>query len=357
MKLLHASDLHLDSPLSRLDAEQAMARRRELRELPARLAEAARREGAELVLLPGDLFDGERVYPETMAALTAALGSLDVPVVIAPGNHDPADGRSPYLTAQWPENVHIFTQPEMACFAFPALNCVVHGCAFTAPLREDEPLAGFSAPQDGMMHLLCLHGEVGLAGRYGPIPPETLARSGAAYAALGHIHACSGLQQAGGTAWAYCGCPEGRGFDECGEKGALLVELAPGAAPTARFLPLSRRQYRIVETDWTEFDRALAALPAEDLVRIVLTGACGRAPDLAALTRQAEACCFYAEVRDATTLPADLWARAEEDDLTGLFLREMRRRLDAADPADRPNILLAARFGLAALEGGEDVCP
>ena len=245
----------------------------------------------------------------------------------------------------------------MACFAFPALNCVVHGCAFTAPLREDEPLAGFSAPQDGMMHLLCLHGEVGLAGRYGPIPPGTLARSGAAYAALGHIHACSGLQQAGGTAWAYCGCPEGRGFDECGEKGALLVELAPGAAPTARFLPLSRRQYRIVETDWTEFDRALAALPAEDLVRIVLTGACGRAPDLAALTRQTEARCFYAEVRDATTLPADLWARAEEDDLTGLFLREMRRRLDAADPADRPGILLAARFGLAALEGGEDVCP
>ena len=40
MKILHASDFHLDSPLSRLDAEQAMARRRELRELPARLAEA-----------------------------------------------------------------------------------------------------------------------------------------------------------------------------------------------------------------------------------------------------------------------------------------------------------------------------
>ena len=62
-------------------------------------------------------------------------------------------------------------------------------------------------------------------------------------------------------------------------------------------------------------------------------------------------------MRDATTLPADLWTRAEEDSLTGLFLREMRRRLDAADETDRPNILLAARFGLAALEGGEDLCP
>ena len=56
-------------------------------------------------------------------------------------------------------------------------------------------------------------------------------------------------------------------------------------------------------------------------------------------------------------MPRDLWGRAEEDNLTGLFLREMRRRLEAAEEEDRANILLATRFGLAALEGGEDVCP
>lgn len=357
MKILHASDFHLDSPLHRLDEEQALRRRRELRELPALLAEAARREGADLVLLPGDLFDGARVCPETVAALTEALGSVTAPVVIAPGNHDPADRGSPYLTARWPDNVHIFTRPAMEAFDFPALGCVVHGCAFVEPHREDQPLRGFHTPRDGRLHLLCLHGDVAPASRYGAIPPETLADCRAAYAALGHIHACSGLQWAGDTPWAYCGCPEGRGFDELGEKGALLVELTPGAAPTVRFLPLCRRQYRIVETPLTGFDQTLAALPEGDLVRIVLTGECERAPDLAALIRRARSRCFYAEVRDATTLPAWLWARAEEDSLTGLFLREMRRRLDAADEADRPDILLAARFGLAALEGGEDLCP
>jgi hypothetical protein len=35
----------------------------------------------------------------------------------------------------------------------------------------------------------------------------------------------------------------------------------------------------------------------------------------------------------------------------------MKARLDAADEVDRPRLLLCARFGLAALEGGEDVRP
>lgn len=356
MKILHASDFHLDSPFQRLNAGQARQRRRELRELPAALVKLAREEGADLILLPGDLFDGARVYPETIEALTAALGSAGVPVVIAPGNHDCADGSSPYLTTDWPDNVHIFTRPEMDCFEFPALNCVVHGCAFVTPHRTDEPLQGFSAPEDGRLHLLCVHGEVGLGGNYGPIPPAALSRSGAAYAALGHIHAASGLQWAGDTAWAYCGCPEGRGFDELGPKGALCVTIGDSGVD-ARFLPLCRRQYRIESVDVSRAPQALAELPGGDLVRILLTGECRRAPDLAALTALAESRCFYAEVRDETTLPRDLWARAEEDSLTGLFLREMRRRLDAAAEEERAGLLLAARFGLAALEGGEDVCP
>ena len=63
------------------------------------------------------------------------------------------------------------------------------------------------------------------------------------------------------------------------------------------------------------------------------------------------------ELRDRTTLPTELCARAQEDSLTGLFLREMRTRLDSADEGERDKLLLAARFGLAALEGGEDIRP
>ncbi|MEI3140951.1 MAG: hypothetical protein V8S34_04950 [Lawsonibacter sp.] len=60
-------------------------------------------------------------------------------------------------------------------------------------------------------------------------------------------------------------------------------------------------------------------------------------------------------LRDDTSLRRDLWQRREEDNLTGLFLRETEQ-LCAKWPDD-PVCRLAARFGLAALENGEDICP
>ena len=374
MKLLHASDFHLDSPLSGLPPDQSALRRRELRDIPARLAKLAREEEVDLVLLPGDLFDGARVYPETVRALAQALADMAVPVFIAPGNHDCYHEKSPYAAAAWPDNVHIFTSQKLQAFEVPDLGCVIHGCAFTAPSREDDPLSGFTAPEDGRLHLLCVHGEVGLAGNYAPIRPKSLESSGAAYAALGHIHAM-GSGKAGGTLWAYPGCPEGRGFDELGPKGALIVSLnEPGrmavSSPdgpsmasidlgmqpaAAKFVPVCRRQYRIETVELSDFTAALPQGESPDLVRFLLMGESRAAPDLTALAAQAAPRFFHVELRDRTTLPTDLWARAEEDSLTGLFLREMRARLDAAGESEKDKLLLAARFGLAALEGGEDV--
>ncbi len=375
MKLLHASDFHLDSPLSGLAPEQSAQRRRELRAVPARLAKLAKDEGVDLVLLPGDLFDGERVYPETLRALANALKDMAVPVFIAPGNHDYYHPKSPYA-APWPDNVHIFTAPELQSVELPALNCVVHGCAFISPHREDDPLAGFTVPDDGRLHLLCVHGEVGPAGSYAPISPQSLEHSGAAYAALGHIHA-AGSGRTGKTLWAYPGCPEGRGFDELGPKGALTVSFGepaqltiaspdgPPMAPiglgvqpmAAKFIPVCQRQYRIESINVDSFTDDLPQEKCPDLVRLLLTGESRFPPDLPALAVLAAPCFFHVELYDRTTLPADLWARESEDSLTGLFLREMRRRLDGADEGERDKLLLCARFGLAALEGGEDVRP
>ena len=376
MKVLHASDFHLDSPLTGLPSEKSALRRRELREIPARLARLARDEGVDLVLLPGDLFDGERVYPETVRALAGALADMAVPVFIAPGNHDFFHDRSPYSLSSWPDNVHIFTDPALQAVELPGLNCVVHGCAFTAPHREDDPLAGFAAPDDGRLHLLCVHGEVGPAGSYAPIDPGSLEQSGAAYAARGHVPS-AGSGKAGRTLWAYPGCPEGRGFDELGPKGALIVSFgesaqlgiaSPDGPPmtpihmgvqpvAARFVPVCKRQYRIETVDINEFAAALPAGESPDLVRLFLPGESRDAPDLAALTARAAPRFFHAELRDQTTLPAGLWARESEDSLTGLFLRELRARLESADESEKDTLLLAARFGLAALEGGEDVRP
>ena len=119
-KIIHAADLHLDSAFGGLGPEKARERRRESRDLVDRLAELAVREGAETVLLSGDLFDGERVYPETLERLRSALARMACPVLIAPGNHDPFTPRSPYQRLVWPENVHIFRHEQLRAVALPA---------------------------------------------------------------------------------------------------------------------------------------------------------------------------------------------------------------------------------------------
>lgn len=362
LHILHGADLHLDAPFTGLSAEQARQRRSELRELPRRLAELARERGADLVLLSGDLFDGSDPYAETAQALARALGQTGCPVFIAPGNHDPYGPRSPYALLSWPENVHIFRTAAMESVLLPKLGCTVWGAAFTGVSREDSPLDGFAAPRDGGVHIGVLHADVEGKGRYAPLPESDIAVSGLTYLALGHIHACSGLRKAGETAWAYPGCPEGRGFDELGEKGCLWVTV-DGASVEAEFLPLARRRYRLVEADLSGTDRPedalISALPADagdDILRVVLTGESDvEGLDLAPLKALAETKCWSAQVLDRTTVRRDLWSRAEEDTLTGLFLRQMRLRLEgAADEDERGRLEEAVRFGLAALEHREE---
>ena len=88
LKVLHGAAFHLDSPFSGLKPDAAARRRGEQRELLARLTDLAREREADLVLLSGDLLDGDLVFRETVQALARALGEIPCPVFLAPGNHD-----------------------------------------------------------------------------------------------------------------------------------------------------------------------------------------------------------------------------------------------------------------------------
>ena len=357
VKIIHGADFHLDSPFSGLSPQHSAQRRSELRQLPQRLADLARTEGADLVLLSGDLLDGMHIYRETVQALAQALGSIPCPVFIAPGNHDPWSQHSLYAGLAWPDNVHIFSAQTPEGIDLPDLGCTVWGRAFCTSHLERSPLEGLNVPEDGRLHLGCFHGDVAPQSDYGPITREEIAASGLTYLALGHIHQCSGLQREGDTFWAYPGCPEGRGFDETGAKGVLLVAAEPGQV-TARFVPLCQRRYEILSVDLTGASHGATALQgvlpedaAQHIFRILLTGEC-EAPDLSALERALSPLCYGLTLRDHTRLPQNLWARREEDSLTGLFLHAMWEKCQA-EP-DNQLYQLCARYGLAALENGEE---
>ncbi len=360
LKLIHAADLHLDSPFAGLSPEQAALRRQEQRGLLDRLADLANEEKADLVLLAGDLLDCGRVYRETVDALAQTLGRIRARVFIAPGNHDPYNAASPYALPIWPDNVHIFTSPVITEVPIPELDCTVYGAAFTAEQSSDAVLEGFCA-RDAGLKLMVLHGNV--QGRdYAPISPAHIAASGLDYLALGHIHQASGLQKTGDTFWAYPGCSEGRGFDEPGDKGVLVLNVESGCVNT-RFQPLHLRRYQILEVALTGCTDPLTAIQAalppdtdKDIYRILLTGEFAMESNTLAQLEQVLSPQFHAlELRDRTRTPRDLWSRSAEDTLTGLFLRTMASQ--CKDHPDDEALQMAVRFGLAALENGEDIAP
>ena len=359
LRVVHAGDFHLDSAFGALTPEQARQRRMESRRTPERLVEWANDHGADLLLLSGDLFDSDSPYGDTAPLLAQALGCFRGQAVIAPGNHDPYSAKSAYATISWPENVHVFTSKTVERVELPELQCAVYGAAFTAPVQDESLLAGFRAPEDDFIHLMVLHGDISATeSRYDPLTKGQIKESGIDYLALGHTHQFGGFLREGQTTYAYSGCPEGRGFDELGEKGILTGTVERGKAELS-FVPFARRRYEILNVDVTgrsAEDALRAALPdatVRDIYRIIFTGETDeRGLDLKPIEEQFAPDFFHLELRDETRIGEDVWARAQEDSLRGLFLRELRTKFDVASSDDeRAKISLAARFGLAALDG------
>lgn len=359
LTFLHAADFHLDSAFSALTDLQAMERRRECRDTAFRLAEYVNENGIDLVLLAGDLFDSAPASRDTAEQLSRALGRMRARVFCVPGNHDWYGPRSPWRTVRWPDNVTVFRENTLTAAEVPEWNLTVYGGAFTGPEQSAGMLDGFTVPTDGRLHIGLLHGEVtARESTYNPIRREDIAHSGLDYLALGHIHKRCEPERIGRTVYAWPGCIEGRGFDELGEKGFYRGIIGDNGAVTLDFVPFARRRYEILEVDVTGRDplsavsAALGPDAGENLVRILCTGETGEAGvDLPGLREALAGRTYALELRDHTRLREDLWARCGEDSLRGLFLRELRGRLDrAADETERRKITLAARFGLAALD-------
>ena len=361
VKILHTADLHLDSPFEALTAEKAMTRRAEQRMLLNRIAGMANSEKADIVLLCGDILDSDSPFFETGEELCACLRKIDAPVFISPGNHDFYCEAGPYLRIDMPENVHVFKSPEVECVELPELGVRVYGAAFTDRVCGSL-LAGFHAERTpGVINIMCIHGEVGNdSSRYNPITPEQIKESGIDYIALGHIHKASGLQREGNTFWSQAGCPEGRGFDETGDRSLNMIEISATGC-RLRELKVSARKYEQISVDVSEADPYIAiqmALPDEtirDIYRITLTGETDRQIKLPQLKSSLESFFFSLQMVDKTTVRRDIWDFAEENTLRGIFLTKLKKAYEnSGSEEEKQKIDMAANWGIAALDNMEE---
>ena len=344
VRVLHSADWHLDSPFSGFSENQRQLLREKQREIPGLVAEIARREGCDLVLLAGDLFDGNPSR-DTVEAVKDALESCGVPVFISPGNHDFCGPGSPWLEETWPENVHIFTG-SLESVALPELDCRIWGAGYKS---MDCPalLENFRAEGPETYQIGLFHGDPTTANSpCCPITAAQVRQSGLAFLALGHIHK-AGYFRAGDTLCAWPGCPMGRGWDETGDKGLCVVTLEDRAQ--LRPISLDLPKFYRLEGEAEELEARLPGVPNDDFYQITLTGTTDS--DIRALTDKLASFpnLTWEDKREA---PLDLWEDCGEDTLRGIYFRRLKEI-----SGEEPNARLAAEISRKLLEGREVKLP
>lgn len=352
LKILHSADWHLDSLFGGFEGDDREFLRQESHRIPGLAAELCRREHCDLMLLSGDLFDGAYTA-ESLTELREALGYAGVPVLIAPGNHDPLGGDSPWEREKFPENVHIFPA-GMSHFDFPELDARVYGAGYTG--TSCPPLLdGFRAETDFRYRIGVFHGDaVTPNSPYCSVTGTQVRESGLTYLALGHIHRADGFR-AGQTLCAWPGCPMGRGWDETGEKGVLLVTLdeEPEVRPICLGLPgFYTLKAPIGDDPIRAVERVLPPGGQDSFYRVTLTGR--GTVDPGELKRHF-ARYPRLEFLDRTAPAPDLAALSGTQTLSGVLFGKLLELTE--DPEMRETALLAAQVAADILEGREVELP
>jgi len=271
MKLIHAADLHLDSPLRGLSTRSRATLERvrtATRRAFASLVELCVAERAGLLLIAGDVYDGDwRDYSTGLffAHQMTRLRDAGVQVAMIRGNHDAASQISKNL--RLPDNVHELSAKQAQTLTLDALGVAIHGQSFANRAVTENLACSYPERVAGLLNIGLLHTSVtGRRGHepYAPCSIADLRNKGYDYWALGHVHAHEILSRAPESWVAFPGNLQGRHARETGAKGALLVEYSASGIERVEPCSVDVARYAHVTLDLSgisHYDDVLDRLP------------------------------------------------------------------------------------------------
>lgn len=279
MKIIHCGDLHLDSKMeSILPKEKAKERKNEILMTFLRMIDFARKNWVSHIIIAGDLFDTQNVSAKVRnTVLEAIRTNPGITFLYLKGNHDSRNFMS--NMPDCPDNLKFFGE-QWTSYEY-------EGVVFTGvELTEKNSSTVYdSLILDGRRtNIVIMHGQEVPSGKPDDAPVirlKELRDKNIDYLALGHIHSYKEIVLDARGRYAYCGCLDGRGFDECGEKGFVLLDVENGTI-SSEFIPMaSRRLYdKVVDVTGLEssvqmikkIEEAVASITEDSLVKITLTG-------------------------------------------------------------------------------------
>ncbi len=331
MKFIHCADIHLDSKMeTNLTREQAKERRNEMLETFSDMVSYASTHQIRGIIIAGDLFDTPEVEQVKIKRRVAEIirNHPEMDFLYLRGNHD----RAGFLSdkSERPENLRLFSDTWTT---YNYGNIAITGRELTrgAGVRVyDELLL-----RKDDVNIVVLHGQDSQyenRDNAEVIPVRALSGRYIDYLALGHIHSykCERLDKRG--VYCYSGCPEGRGFDECGEKGFIEITIDEQTV-CHEFHPFAKRTLHEVNVILDECEREseiltaileqIDKIPKKDLVKVILCGEV--APDVEIdipyYLRKLEGRFYFVKMTDETRVKITYADYTNEISLKGEFVR------------------------------------
>lgn len=323
-RFIHCADLHLDSCMeSHLSRFQAQNRRKELIQSFLRMTEYATQNTVHVILISGDLFDTAHPSSSAVKAVLECMRNHpQIDFLYLPGNHDYTSLTAPSIEISWPSNFCLLqskkeahetkttackvSEKEASLQNLPHFSQNSLRSAHTLMQKHygNITITGLSgdiselvALSPDQFNLVMLHGQIEQYGTSGNNESASngcyhyyindLANRNIDYIAAGHIHQYQSAAIDNRGIYCYSGCLEGRGFDECGEKGFILLDIIPHSPVKSskinfRFVPFSVRRFYDFDVDVTDstdyssiedkVHSVLSTIDSPHLVRLKLTG-------------------------------------------------------------------------------------
>lgn len=349
MKIIHCADIHLGSKIdSRFPKEISELRRAEVRSSLKRMVDYAAQNGVKAVLIAGDLFDGEK--PRTkdkdfFFSIVERNPSIDF--FYLRGNHDEQGEHGEY------PNLKTFSK-EWKSYSYGGVT--VSGIETAG--ENASSLYSTLSLREGNLNIVTLHGQISPSSGVDKVNLGKLRGKYIDYLALGHIHEHSEGRLDERGAWAYSGCLEGRGFDETGKKGFILLNIEEKI--TAQFVPFSENPIEKRELEVSGLTDAYAVerlarrqidFSPSTVYRLELVGEVdAQADELAGdLQKLLSSSCLYLSIKDRTVKKIDVRAYDDDKSLKGEFVRTVYASNAFSD--DEKAKIIA--YGLKALAGRE----
>lgn len=344
IKIAHCADLHIGSQCFGI-GNKGEIRKHEIKNTFFKILDICCCEEVKILLIAGDLFDDVNLSVADVQDVKNAISKFNFKVVISPGNHDPFTTDSPYAS-QWPENAIIFKNNKIECIELDDLKVRLWGSAFKGAYEKQNFLKDFYIEkQDNIVDICVMHGNISSSGEdvYCPVKICDIEKSGFDYVALGHVHKRSEIFRTGRTYYAYAGCPEGRGFDETGDKGFYIGTISKGYCDL-NFKKICKRAYELIDIDISDSETENEVIDlilekakeiygnaySENLYNVTLIGCISEDffVDILKLETALNEKLFFAKVTDNTETEINADKLKFRNDFKSIFIKKMFSKIE-----------------------------